>query len=61
MRKLIRRPRFVGCVRGWMPSKYVRREGYDGSAQWFGVYVWEYLHVLYPLIEQRWRTLSYSE
>jgi len=37
---------------GWLPSKYVTREGYDGQAQWFGVYLWEYLHVLAPAIRE---------
>src|SRR5882757_3439180 len=34
----------------WHPNKYFRRQGYDGSAGWAGVYVWEYLHVLAPAI-----------
>ena len=43
--------------RGWMPSKYIRREGYDASAAWFGVYIWEYLNVISPMITDRWREL----
>lgn len=37
--------------RGWRPSRRVATIGYDGTAEWFGVYLWEYLHVIWP----RWR------
>lgn len=44
--------------RGWLPNRSVSRLGYDPSAGWFGVYIWEYLNVLYPLIEERRRALG---
>ena len=36
-------------ARGWAPNRRVRREGYYSAAEWYGVYLWEYLHVLSPL------------
>ncbi|HEY2085482.1 MAG TPA: hypothetical protein VGH54_05535 [Mycobacterium sp.] len=33
----------------WRPNKYFGR-GYEGDAEWCGVYVWEWLHVLSPII-----------
>lgn len=38
--------------RGWTPNKYLSREGYDSSSEWFGVYIWEYVNVLSPAIER---------
>lgn len=35
---------------GWYPNKRIRAEGYDSSADFYGVYIWEYLHVIAPLI-----------
>jgi hypothetical protein len=35
---------------GWRPNRRIRMMGYHESAAWFGVYIWEYLHVLYPLL-----------
>lgn len=35
---------------GWRPNKRVRKMGYDNSAEFFGVYMWEYLHVISPLL-----------
>ena len=39
--------------RGWLPNSRILGEGYDGCAQWFGVYIWEWLNVLWPLISER--------
>ena len=39
-------------ARGWRPSRRVAREGYDASAQWFGVWLWEYLNVLVPAMSE---------
>lgn len=36
--------------RGWLPSRRVRREGYDSSAEWYGVWIWEYLNVIAPAL-----------
>lgn len=35
---------------GWLPPGRWRREGYDGAARLLGVWVWEYLHVIYPRV-----------
>lgn len=34
---------------GWVPNRRLRKEGRD-AAGWFGVYVWEWDHVLQPMI-----------
>jgi hypothetical protein len=34
---------------GWMPNKRIRAMGYHEAAEFFGVYIWEYLNVLAPL------------
>jgi len=36
--------------RGWRPSARVMSEGYHGTAEWFGVYLFEYLQVLCPIL-----------
>lgn len=35
---------------GWKMNKRFRKEGYDSRCQMFGVYMWEYFHVLCPLL-----------
>lgn len=35
---------------GWRPNRRLRSMGYHESAEYFGVYIWEYLNVLYPLL-----------
>lgn len=37
-------------LRGWRPSRRVAGEGYHAAAIWYGVYLWEYLHVVFPLV-----------
>lgn len=39
--------------RGWVPNRHVRIEGYDAASQWFGVYIWEYLNIISPMISRR--------
>lgn len=39
--------------RGWRPNKHIAREGYDTSAEWYGVYIWEYLNVIHPALRER--------
>ena len=39
--------------RGFRPNRRWRQEDYDTSAGLFGVYVWEYLHVLWPALRDR--------
>jgi hypothetical protein len=35
---------------GWRPNRRIRSFGYYDAALFFGVYIWEYLHVLSPVI-----------
>lgn len=37
---------------GWRPNRFIRRYGYDSAAQWYGVWIWEYSEVIYPLLEE---------
>lgn len=37
--------------RGWLPNRRISGEGYYTSAEWYGVWIWEYINVLFPLIE----------
>lgn len=41
--------------RGWLPNRRISGECYHCSAVWYGVYIWEYLHVLAPLIDSKRR------
>lgn len=36
----------------WRPNRRWEREGYDNRCWFFGVWMWEYLHVLYPLVSK---------
>ena len=38
---------------GWLPNQRIRSMGYYERAKFFGVYLWEYLNVLVPLIAER--------
>lgn len=38
-------------VRGWRPNRRLRAECYDCSAGWYGVYIWEYLHLISPALD----------
>lgn len=38
--------------RGWRPNRFVRRMGYDEAAEWYGVYLWEYLNVIAPRLDR---------
>lgn len=38
---------------GWKPNKRIRSMGYSTATQFFGVYVWEYINVIAPLIYKR--------
>ena len=35
---------------GWRPNKRIRKMGYDEAAEYYGVYIWEYLNVLKGLL-----------
>lgn len=37
---------------GWRPGRFWRREGYDTSAELYGVWMWEYLNVIAPLLDE---------
>jgi hypothetical protein len=39
--------------RGWRPNRRIRTMGYDESAEFYGVYIWEYLNVISPLIAEQ--------
>jgi hypothetical protein len=38
-------------MRGWRPNSRILGNGYDSDAEWFGVYLWEYLHLLSPCLD----------
>ena len=44
--------------RGWRPNRYVRRMGYDESAEWYGVYIAEYNHLIVPRLAGAWASRS---
>lgn len=33
---------------GWRPNRRIRQMGYYESAEFFGVYIWEYMNVISP-------------
>ncbi|WP_328439142.1 hypothetical protein [Nocardia puris] len=37
--------------RGWLPNRRISQQGYDCSAGWYGVYIWEYLNVISLAVE----------
>ena len=51
-----RSPRCAYWVRrieaGWRPNARIRNEGYEGATHFYGVWLWEYLHVIAPLLER---------
>jgi hypothetical protein len=36
---------------GWRPNRRINTLGYHEMAEYFGVYIWEYLNVIYPVLE----------
>ncbi len=38
---------------GWRPNRRISMMGYYESARFFGVFIWEYLHVIAPMLEAR--------
>jgi hypothetical protein len=43
-----------GRIRGgWRPNGRIRTLGYYPAAQYFGVYIWEWINVLYPLTDEQ--------
>lgn len=39
-------------AQGWRPNRRIRSFGYYDAALFFGVYIWEYLHVLSPVVHR---------
>lgn len=37
---------------GWRPNRFLARECYDCASQWYGVYIWEFLHVIQPRLHE---------
>ena len=37
---------------GWRPNARISCLGYDDSAEFYGVYIWEYLNVLSPFLDK---------
>lgn len=37
---------------GWRPGKRIRMLGYYGAATYYGVYIFEWLYVLSPLLDE---------
>lgn len=37
---------------GWRPNRRIRGQGYDTSAEWYGVYIWEYLNKIVPALAE---------
>lgn len=35
-------------AKGWFPNRRIRAECRDCSAEWYGIYIWEYINVIYP-------------
>jgi hypothetical protein len=36
---------------GWQPNRRISGMGYYEAAEWYGVYIWEWLNVLRPAID----------
>lgn len=35
---------------GWRPNKRIRGMGFQEAAEFYGVYIWEYFHIIRPLL-----------
>lgn len=44
--------------RGWLPNRHIAREGYYSSAEWYGVWLWEYLNLISPALSVRFQELA---
>ena len=36
----------------WKPNKYLAMLGYWPSSDWLGIYIWEYINILWPKIQE---------
>lgn len=43
----------VRIAGGWQGNKRTRIMGYDAASTYYGVYIWEYSHVLFPLLQAK--------
>lgn len=37
---------------GWRPNRRINAMGYHEAAEFYGVYIWEYLNVISPLLRE---------
>lgn len=37
--------------KGWRPNRRIRAECYDCSAEWYGIYIWEFIEVICPALQ----------
>lgn len=44
--------------RGWRPNRRLQAMDYDDSARWYGVYIYEYLHVIAPELTRVFRSTA---
>lgn len=38
---------------GWKPNRRIRRMGFEEKCELFRIYLWEYHHVVFPLLQQQ--------
>lgn len=38
--------------RGWRPNRAIESHCYDCSAQWYGIWIWEYVNVIAPKLDE---------
>lgn len=46
---------------GWRPNKRVSAMGYHEAAEYFGVWIWEYVEVLSPMLQSAQRNAMLDE
>ncbi len=39
--------------RGWLPNRRISMEGYYSSAEWYGVFIWEYINEIFPAVDKK--------
>lgn len=48
-----RSPRCVYWVNklraGWVPNRRIQLMNYDEASQFYGIYIWEYLYIIFPM------------
>lgn len=38
---------------GWRPNRRISAMGYYEASEFYGVYIWEYINVIRPLLERK--------